>query len=242
LQNIRLEAVSFTYPTRETEALSQVSFQIPVGKQTALVGASGAGKSTVANLLMRFVEPQAGNIWVGETPLAQIPAPAWRQQIGWVPQSPYLFSDTLAANLKLANPAASPEELLLACENAGLTDFLHTLPEGLQTRIGERGARLSGGQAQRVALARAFLKNAPLLVLDEPTSSLDPALEAALQASVRRLMQGRTSLVIAHRLSTIYEADQIVVLQAGRVQEVGAPLALIAQKGAYSQLIAQTTP
>lgn len=237
--NIEFSNVSFTYPTRTQPALQNVTFFIPSGKTTALVGASGAGKTTIANLLMRFIEPQSGKITVGDMPLNSIPPEAWRAQIGWVPQTPYLFSDTIEANLRLAKPNAAESDLLRACERAGLLDFIRSLPDGLNTRIGERGARLSGGQAQRLALARAFLKDAPFLLLDEPTSSLDPALEAELQASVRELMRGRTVLVIAHRLATIYQADQIIVLQAGRVVEMGRHEELRRQSGAYAQLISR---
>lgn len=238
--NIELSNISFTYPDRSLPALQDVTFHIPTGQTTALVGASGAGKTTVANLLMRFIEPEGGVITVGGIPLSQIPADEWRRRIGWVPQNPYLFSDTIAANLRLAKPNAPESDLLRACERAGLLDFIRSLPNGLETLIGERGARLSGGQAQRLALARAFLKDAPLLLLDEPTSSLDPALEAELQASARELMQGRTTLVIAHRLATVYQADQIVVLDAGKVIEIGRHEELRLQGGVYAQLISQS--
>ena len=234
---VRFDAVSYTYPSRETPALDNISFAIPHGKMTALVGASGAGKSTLASLILRFIAPQSGQIWVGVTPLEQIPPEAWRQQVAWVPQNPYLFQDSLAANLRLARPNAPEADLLTACRRAGLEEFIASLPDGLQTPIGERGARLSGGQAQRLALARAFLKDAPLLLLDEPTSSLDPGLEASLEASVRELMQGRTTLVIAHRLSTVYQSDQIVVLEAGRVMETGTHSQLISRNATYARLV-----
>ena len=237
LSNIELSNIEFTYPSRETPALDNISFTIPHGKMTALVGASGAGKSTLASLILRFIAPQSGQIWVGETPLEQIQPEVWRRQVAWVPQNPYLFQDSLAANLRLARPDAPEADLLTACRRAGLEEFIVSLPEGLQTPIGERGARLSGGQAQRLALARAFLKDAPLLLLDEPTSSLDPGLEASLEASVRELMRGRTTLVIAHRLSTVYQSDQIVVLEAGRVMETGTHGQLIARNTTYARLV-----
>ncbi len=241
LVRIAFSAVSYTYPDRASPAVNEVTFDIPPSQTTALVGASGAGKTTIANLLMRFIEPESGYISVGGIPLSGIPADEWRRHIGWVPQNPYLFSDTIAANLRLAKPAAPESDLLRACERARLLDFIRALPDGLETRIGERGARLSGGQAQRLALARAFLKDAPFLLLDEPTSSLDPALEAELQASVRELMQGRTTLVIAHRLATVYQADQIVALDGGKVVELGTHDELRLKGGVYAQLISPSS-
>jgi len=240
IAKIEFSEISFTYPLRDTAALHNITFSILPGQMTALVGASGAGKTTIANLLMRFIEPDSGRITVDGIPLSDIPADEWRAHIGWVPQNPYLFSDTIAANLRLAKPSAPESDLLRACERAGLTDFIRALPDGLETRLGERGARLSGGQAQRLALARAFLKDAPFLLLDEPTSSLDPALEAELQVSVRELMQGRATLVIAHRLSTVYQADQIIVLDSGKVVEIGKHDELLAKNGFYATLIHQS--
>ncbi|MFH1906415.1 MAG: ATP-binding cassette domain-containing protein, partial [Chloroflexota bacterium] len=229
--------VSYAYPTRDLPALQNVSFDIHAGQRTALVGASGAGKSTLASLLMRFIEPGAGEIWVDGQPLAAIPPEDWRAQIAWVPQTPYLFNDTLAANLRLAKPDASDDELMRACRRADLYEFILLLPGGYGTQIGERGARLSGGQAQRLALARAFLRDAPFLILDEPTSSLDPAQESRLHQAVHELMRGRTTLVIAHRLSTVYQADQIVVLDAGRVAEAGKHADLLQRNGLYAKLV-----
>ncbi len=215
--SVKFSNTSFTHAGRTAPALDKISLEIPSGQMTALIGPSGSGKSTLASLLLRFIEPQNGQILVGETPLAQIPPDLWREQIAWVPQNPYLFSDSLANNLRLAKPDASEADLLTACQRARLAEFIAELPEGLQTQIGERGARLSGGQAQRLALARAFLKDAPLLILDEPTSSLDPALESQLEAAVRELTKNRTVLIIAHRLATIRQADQVIILEAGKV-------------------------
>jgi thiol reductant ABC exporter CydD subunit len=217
LSNIAFSNIKFTYPSRQSPAIEDISLEIPSGKMTALIGPSGSGKSTLASLLLRFIEPQRGQILVGETPLAQIPPDLWREQIAWVPQNPYLFSDSLANNLRLAKPDAPESDLRAACRRAGLEEFIAELPEGLETQIGERGARLSGGQAQRLALARAFLKDAPLLLLDEPTSSLDPALESQLETAVRELTKNRTVLIIAHRLATIRQADQVIVLESGKV-------------------------
>jgi ATP-binding cassette, subfamily C, bacterial CydD len=233
---VRFDAVSYTYPTRTTPALDNISLEIPSGKMTALIGPSGSGKSTLASLLLRFIEPQSGQILVGETALEQIPPDLWREQIAWVPQNPYLFSDSLANNLRLAKPNAPEADLLAACQRAGLEEFIAELPDGLDTQIGERGARLSGGQAQRLALARAFLKDAPILLLDEPTSSLDPALETQLETAVRELTRNRTVLVIAHRLATIRQADQVIALETGKVThqlsgpEVTPFVAQLAQK------------
>jgi len=236
---ISFENVTYQYPERDNPAVKDLTFQLPDGQLTALVGASGAGKSTIASLLLRFIEPAAGRMLVAGKALVDIPAETWRSQVAWVPQNPYLFHDSLGANLRLAKPAASEAELVKACEQAGLMDFIATLPEGFESMIGERGARLSGGQAQRLALARAFLKDAAFLLLDEPTSSLDPGLEAELRGSVQRLLKGRTALVIAHRLSTVYQADQILVLEGGQIVETGKHLELIARQGVYAALVAR---
>ena len=239
--NISFSNVSYAYPTRDLPALDDVSFDIPDGKMTALVGATGAGKSTVASLLLRFIEPGAGGIRVDGHPLSALPPEDWRRNLAWVPQAPSLFNATLAANLRLAKPDASADDLLHACRRAGLDEFIAALPQGLATVVGERAARLSGGQAQRLALARAFLRDAPFLLLDEPTSSLDPVLESQLAASVRDLMAGRTVLVIAHRLNTVYQADQIVVLEGGRVAETGTHASLLQRRGLYTGLVTAHT-
>jgi len=235
--NILFDNVSFSYPTRDLPAVNALCFEIRQGCLTALVGASGAGKSTTAALLLRFIEPDLGHILVDGLPLNQIPIKHWRAQLAWVPQNPRLFNLSLRENLLLANPAASSAELNSALERAGLEEFVASLPQGLETPIGEQGTRLSSGQAQRLAIGRAFLRKAPLLILDEPTSGLDPALEARMLESVQELMKGRTALVIAHRLSTARRADQIVVFDSGGVVEVGKHAELVRQGGFYSRLV-----
>ncbi len=238
---IVFENVSFTYPGETRPALQNVSLRIRVGQRVALVGPSGAGKTTLASLLLRFALPSQGRISVDGIDLADIAAEAWRERVAWVPQKPHLFHDSIAANIRIANPHASEEAVREAARAANLHDFIETLPDGYETVIGEGGARLSGGQAQRLALARAFLKNAPILILDEPTSSLDPQQEVLLENAVAHLMAGRTVVTIAHRLNTIFNADQIVVLEDGQVVEVGAHAALLARKGVYARMVAAYT-
>jgi ATP-binding cassette, subfamily C, bacterial CydD len=235
-ETITLDDVHFSYAEGRA-ALRGVSCEIPAQQKTALVGPSGAGKSTIAQMLLRFVEPETGQIRSGQRPLSEIDMAIWRSQIAWVPQAPHLFHDTIAANLRLANPKATDEALVRAAQQAHLHDFVAALPQGYETQVGEGGARLSGGQAQRLALARAFLKDTPFIILDEPTSNVDPELEALLQDATDRLMRGRTVLVIAHRLNTIYQAEQILVLSAGRVAEAGQHAALLRQHGLYYRLV-----
>src|ERR1700752_388065 len=196
LTNIELSNITYTYPDEITPALNGINLQINAGQQIALVGSSGAGKTTLANLLLRFIEPISGKISVNDKHLSDISIDSWREQIAWVPQTPYLFNDTISANIRLGKAGAADEEIIEADKAAYLHEFIETLPEKYETIIGENGARLSGGQAQRLALARAFLKDAPLLILDEPTSSLDPETESLLEASTRRLMERRTVITI----------------------------------------------
>ena len=235
---IQFRDVSFTYPGRDLPALDRVTLTIPSGQTLALVGASGSGKSTLAQLLLGFIQPSGGDLLVNGIPLSTLPIDSWRAQVAWVPQQPYIFQGSIADNLRIARPAASPADMRRAAEQAHLLEWIDSLPHGLDTPVGEGGALLSGGQAQRLALARAFLRDSPLLVLDEPTAHLDVAQEQLLQESSRRLCQGRTVLVIAHRLSTVSRVDQVVVLEAGRVLETGAPASLLAQGGAYARLLA----
>lgn len=237
---IILHNLHYTYPGNRP-ALNGVSFEIHSGQKVALVGPSGAGKSTIAQLLLRFIEPTEGGITADGLPVREVPPAWWRQLIAWVPQRPHLFHDTVAANLRLARPHATAAELSRAAQAAHIHDFIQSLPRGYDTVVGEQGARLSGGQAQRLALARAFLKDAPFLLLDEPTSNIDPELEAQLQESTYALMHGRTTLLIAHRLATVHRADLIIVLAGGRVVESGAHAALMQTGGLYRRLVSAPT-
>lgn len=222
-------------------ALQGFSCTIPHGKTTALVGATGAGKTTAASLLLRFIDPAAGRITVDGVDLAAWDRAAWRQRVAWVPQLPHLFHGSALDNIRLARPDARLDEVMAAAQAAHAHDFIQALPQGYDTPLGEGGARLSGGQRQRLALARAFLKNAPVLLLDEATANLDAASDALIRDALARLMAGRTVLLIAHRLELAYTADQIVVMDAGRAVEVGAHSQLLAQNGFYAQLVASYT-
>jgi ATP-binding cassette subfamily B protein len=232
------DAVRFTYPGRARPALDGVELTIPAGRTIALVGPSGAGKSTVASLLLRFWDPDAGRITLDGTDLRDLSLEGLRQHVALVAQDTYLFNDTLEANIRLARPEATAAELALALERAALSGFVASLPQGLATPVGERGVQLSGGQRQRIAIARAFLKDAPVLMLDEATSHLDTISEAQVRGALEALMADRTVLVIAHRLSTIRNADSIIVMEQGKVVESGPHEVLLARGGAYARLIA----
>ena len=233
--DIKFTDVSFSYrPDRKI--LNNVSFTIGAGQKVAVVGASGAGKSTLVKLLFRFYDLDEGNITIGGTDISHVTKNSLRQAIGIVPQDTVLFNDSVFENVRYGCPEASDAEVSNAIYLAHLDNFISQLPEGHQTRVGERGLKLSGGEKQRVAIARTILKRSPVLVFDEATSSLDSKSEQAILTALREVAEGHTSLVIAHRLSTIIDADKIVVLDHGRIVEQGSHEALLEQRGYYADL------
>jgi ATP-binding cassette subfamily C protein CydCD len=236
---IALHDVTFTYPGRRRPALASVSFTVPAGATVALVGPSGAGKTTIASLLLRFWDPERGGITLAGHDLRAWALEDLRRHIALVAQDTHLFNDTLGGNIRIARPDAAPADLAAAIERAALGPLVAGLPEGLDTKVGERGLQLSGGQRQRVAIARAFLRDAPVLILDEATSHLDAVNEQVVQEALVSLARTRTTVVIAHRLSTVRAADQIVVLDEGRVIEQGRHEDLLRRRGLYARLVSR---
>ena len=236
---IAFEKVSFGYQQQERLALTGIDLRIGAGETVALVGSSGGGKTTMANLLPRFYPVTDGRILIDGIPIETLKLSSLRRQIAWVSQTVMLFNDTIANNVAYGDRrGASEAEVRAALDAAYLTDFIASLPDGLDTVIGDNGIRLSGGQRQRLSIARALLKNAPILILDEATSALDNESERYVQAALERLMKGQTTLIIAHRLSTVEKADRIIVLAGGKIVEQGTHVELLAGAGLYSRLYA----
>ena len=235
--DIEFRNVTFQYITKDTPALKNLSFTIPEGKTVALVGRSGSGKSTIANLLTRFYDVNEGEILINGHDIRDYTLRSLRNQVALVSQNVHLFNETVANNIVYAcEDQYTREDIEKAAKMAHAMDFIQKLDNGLDTEIGENGVLLSGGQRQRIAIARALLRDAPILILDEATSALDTESERAIQAALDELQKNRTSLVIAHRLSTIEKADEILVIEDGEIVERGAHLDLIERKGVYAQL------
>jgi subfamily B ATP-binding cassette protein MsbA len=234
---VSFDSVSFSYPSAITAAVQDVSLDVRPGETIALVGPSGAGKTTLINLLPRFIEPTAGEIRLDGVPLRELTRAGLRRQLALVSQDVMLFDDSIAANIAFGSTrGAAPEAVRAAAEAAFLLPFIESLPQAFDTRIGENAIKLSGGQRQRLSIARALLKDAPILLLDEATSALDSESERYVQQSLERLMSGRTTFVVAHRLSTIERADRIVVMQGGSIVEIGSHAELLARGGLYATL------
>jgi len=235
---IAFEGVWFRYPTSADWVLKDIDLRAPAGATIALVGESGAGKSTLASLIPRFYEVQRGAITIDGRDVLDLQQRSLRENIGIVQQNVFLFDSTIRENIMFGNPGAAGEELIQAAESANILDFIKGLPDGFDTWVGEHGVKLSGGQKQRVSIARAFLKNPPILIFDEATSSLDAESEGLIRASMEALCRDRTTIVIAHRLTTVKNADRTFVLREGRIVEQGAHAELLAREGYYSELYA----
>ena len=235
--DIQFQHVRFSYPDEpETPVLQDITLHVRAGENVALVGPSGAGKTTLCNLIPRFYETTGGTILIDGQDIRGLTLKSLRSNIGMVQQDVYLFAGSVAENIIYGRPGASMEQVIEAAKKANAHDFIMALPNGYETYIGERGVRLSGGQKQRLSIARAFLKNPPIMILDEATSALDNESERVIQASLEQLSQGRTTFTIAHRLTTIERADQILVLTEQGIAEYGTHAELLAKKGIYYAL------
>jgi ABC-type transport system involved in Fe-S cluster assembly fused permease/ATPase subunit len=233
--SVRFDDVDFSYESRR-RILHGVSFEVPAGNKVAVVGASGSGKSTLARLLYRFYDIGGGAVRLNDIDIREVKQSSLRAAIGIVPQDTVLFNDTIYYNIQYGRPEAAPEEVIAAAKAAHIHDFISSLPDGYEARVGERGLKLSGGEKQRVAIARAILKGPRILIFDEATSALDSKSEKAIQGELDRIARGHTTLVIAHRLSTIMDADEILVMDAGRIIERGTHRDLLGRRGAYAQM------
>lgn len=235
---IEFRDVRLAYDDGKRIALNGVTFSIPHGKIVGVVGPTGGGKSTLAHLLLRFAEPGSGKILIDGIPLEDIDADSWRRLLTWLPQRPYIFNTSAAKNIRFAQPNAHVAEIEIAAERAGAHSFISSLPLGYDTILGEGSSRLSGGEAQRIAIARAFLKESPIIILDEATAHLDVETEADILESLRDLLSSRTALIIAHRLRTVINADEILVLSRGLIVERGTHEELLQMNGLYAEMIA----
>jgi ATP-binding cassette subfamily B protein len=235
LAEIRFENVSFDYDIRRT-IINNITFKVPNGKKVAIVGPTGAGKSTISRLLFKFYNPKKGNIYVNDTNINKISQDSLRKIIGVVPQDTVLFNDTIYYNIAYGNTDSTKEEVISAAKNADIHNFIKILPDGYETIVGERGLKLSGGEKQRVAIARTILKNPKIFFFDEATSALDTSTEKEIQKNLEKISKNKTTLVIAHRLSTAAGADNIIVLDKGVIIEEGNHNALIKKKGKYFEM------
>ncbi len=233
---IRFENVTFSYTQGGDSVLNNVSFSVPKGKLTAIVGPSGSGKSTILRLISRFWDVTGGNILISGTPLTSLSPEAWQQNVSMVLQDVYLFRETIRENILFGRKDAAEEEMIDAAKRAGCHDFITALPDGYDTMVGEGGSTLSGGERQRISIARALLKKAPILLLDEPTASLDAINEALVQKAIGELVKDTTVIMIAHRLKTVQNAEQILVLEDGSIKESGSHKRLLSQNGLYAKL------
>jgi ATP-binding cassette subfamily B protein len=232
---VEFKNVSFRYPDADTEILEDINFTAKPGQTTAIIGSTGSGKSTVVNLIPRFYDVKSGSITIDNIDIRNIKMESLRRHIGIVQQDVYIFTGSFRENILYGNPQATEEELIAAAKRANIHDFIISLPDGYDTLLGERGIRLSGGQKQRISIARVFLKNPPILILDEATSALDNESERKIQQAITDLSTGRTVLVIAHRLSTIRNADEIIVIEDGKIAERDTHENLLALNGTYAK-------
>jgi ABC-type multidrug transport system fused ATPase/permease subunit len=232
---VAFEDVSFAYQGR-TATLTSVSFTIDPGQRVAIVGPTGAGKTTLISLLIRFYDPHSGRITIDGVDIRKLKLASLRDQIAVVLQEPLLFTGSIEENIRYGKLDATHEQVVAAARAAGAHDFIERLPQGYGTELGERGAQLSGGERQRISIARAFVKDAPILILDEPTSSIDSRTEGVILDALEELMEGRTSFMVSHRLSAVRDADQILVVQDGRIAEHGTHDELLGAGGVYRQL------
>jgi ABC-type transport system involved in Fe-S cluster assembly fused permease/ATPase subunit len=238
---IRFENVYFDYDIRRT-IIKDISFTVPNGKKVAIVGPTGAGKSTISRLLFKFYDPKKGNIFINDTNINKISQNSLRKIIGVVPQDTVLFNDTIYYNIAYGNTDANKKEIINAAQNADIHDFITTLPDGYETIVGERGLKLSGGEKQRVAIARTILKNPKIFFFDEATSALDTGTEKEIQKNLENVSKDKTTLIIAHRLSTAANADNIIVLDQGTIIEQGTHENLLLKKGKYFQMWGKQKP